>query len=230
VTQALFGDAEELHPEFEEFPDPLSVVGHELGNWTQKSCFEGMEVVELYNEYKQMLEYGEDGREKVISEIENTDNQYSDIVSTGLQAMEGYIDILKDEDPKEISVDEFMSGISELGNFEHDYDDQMVKGNEALFIPLCTMVKNSQSYFDGDEDNLNIHIGGESDQDSYILTYTDNGSGIDEETRDGMYAWNEKEASTGLPTAAEIVEWAGGDIEYYNGDGHYGHQIILDKA
>jgi len=227
----LFDEDETRHPNFDELPDPLVLVGHELGNWAQRSMLDGSEeTAELYTQYRELLKDGDQSRLEMIDELEQKDTRYSDIVSTGLQAIEGYLDILRDQDPGSVELDNFLNDMCESEDVLDNYDrDQQVVGNEALFIPFHTMVKNSKEHFERDMDELNMRIEGEETSDNYILTYTCNGSEIPEEVRTDMYDWNLDDQSTGLPTASEIIKWAGGDIEYYEGDGRYGHQITLDK-
>lgn len=224
-------ETEEAHSDFDKFPGPLEMVGHELGNWAQKSYLDGPEVAREYNRCKEMLENKEEGRDEVISEIRDIENQYSEIIATGLEALEGYIDILRADEPGAIALGDFLDEMCYQNNVEVEYDrDQTVSGNEALFIPFCTMIKNSHQYFEGDTDDLEISIEAEDTQDGYTLTYTDNGPSISEEVQKGMYEGSEEKIPTGLPTAAEIVEWAGGEMEYHEEDGRYGHQVTLPKA
>lgn len=232
VLEELFEGVKNRHEDFDDFPDPLVLIGHELGNWAQKTYYNGdPETAETYMAYKELLEEGEESRRELITDIERKGSTYSGIMSTGLRAIEGYIQILKGEEPGSIEVGEFMDDLYWEENINPDYDpEQSVRGNEALFIPFHTMIKNSHEYFDEDAGDLEIWIEGEDNPDTYAITYSDNGVRISEEVQDDIYEWNENSQSTGLPTAAKIIEWAGGDIEYYEEDGRYGHQVTLPKA
>ena len=243
LSRILFGP-----PDYSEImPSVQELIIHELGNEIQLMSLneakgdddwqDAGKLTEEYHRFREGLK-NEEPRERAEA-IHNLEN-YRDLetqecenrkkrveyVKKGLEAAEDYINLLEDDKRGRSNLEEILNVFEVDDNVDLDYNcEDDVEVDDSLWVVINTLKKNSYDHSDKPGSDIEISLTAETYNDETIIEYTDNGGGIPEEEREGLFELGG--GDTGLPSAAELVYKEDGFMNYCGNEENWCIEVHL---